>query len=296
MIRAVITDMDNTLYSWVDYIVPSLEAMVDSLCRTTALPRIRVVQALKEVYERYESNEYPFAIQESTLFAAFPYDFDSFDELVIRPAREAFASARTRYLRPYPGVVATLTELKALGVPVVALTDAPRNPAERRALKMKIDPLLTALYTLPAFPFPETGVAPEIRKRAIESPVTLACPVVELPRDHEKPDPRGLLKVCADLGVEPREVLYVGDSKPKDVLVAQRVGALDAWAEYGTYVSVEYRERLAVISAASATRRHLQHGASTAKPPAMRLSCFDQVLERVLASRGRGPVASTPGA
>ncbi len=285
MIRAVITDMDNTLYSWVDYIVPSLEAMVDSLCRTTALPRIRVVQALKQVYERYESNEYPFAIQESNLYEAFSCDFASFDELVIRPAREAFAAARTRYLRPFPGVLATLTELRALGVPVAALTDAPRNPAERRALKMKLDPLLTAIYTLPAFPFPDTGVAAEIRKRAIEAPVTLQCKVVELPRDHEKPDPRGLVRVCADLGVEPSEVLYVGDSKPKDMVVAQRVGALDAWAEYGTYVSAEYRERLAVISAASATRRQLEHGQSSARPPAFRLSSFELVLELVRSAR-----------
>ncbi len=48
MIRAVVTDLDNTLYSWVNYIVPALEAMVTSLCETTGYPRIRVVQALKE--------------------------------------------------------------------------------------------------------------------------------------------------------------------------------------------------------------------------------------------------------
>ena len=29
-IKLVVTDMDNTLYSWVDYIVPAVEAMVDS--------------------------------------------------------------------------------------------------------------------------------------------------------------------------------------------------------------------------------------------------------------------------
>ncbi len=284
MIRAVVTDMDNTLYSWVDYIVPSLEAMVESLCRTMQQPRIRVVQSLKKVYERYESNEYPFAIQESDLFPAFP-DFPSFNQLVIAPAREAFSAARNRYLRPYPGVVEALAELKAMGVPVAALTDAPRNPAERRALKMKLDPLLTALYTLPAFPFPETGVAPEIRRRAQEAPVALQCKVVELPRDFEKPDPRGLLRVCSDLGVDPREVLVVGDSRPKDMVVAQAVGAVDAWAEYGTYVSVEYRERLAVISANSATQRHLQHGDSAAKPPTLRLSSFEQVVDAVRASR-----------
>jgi FMN phosphatase YigB (HAD superfamily) len=286
MIRAVVTDMDNTLYSWVDYIVPSLEAMVDSLCRTTGFPRIRVVQALKEVYERYESNEYPFAIQESNLYEAFHYDFESFDNLVITPAREAFRAARHKYLRPYRGVRETLQELKRLGIPVVALTDAPRNPAERRALSMKLDEHLAGIYTLPGFPFPDTGVGKDIVEREKSGGVKLACPVHELPRDHEKPDPRGILRICADLAVEPSELLFVGDSLVKDVPLAQSVGALDAWAEYGTYVSAEYRERLAVISAASATRRHLQHAdGRERKPPSIRLSGFDQVPQIARESR-----------
>src|SRR3954471_17575560 len=128
MISLVVTDMDNTLYSWVDYVVPAVEAMVDAVCRATDLPRIRVVQALKAVYEKYESTEDPFALQESALYAAFP-EFGSFDHLVIQPAREAFAAARRRYMQPYPGVRETLEALKAKGIPVVALTDAPRNPA-----------------------------------------------------------------------------------------------------------------------------------------------------------------------
>jgi phosphoglycolate phosphatase len=287
MIRAVITDMDNTLYSWVDYIVPSLEAMVSSLCQSTGFPRIRVVQALKEVYERYESNEYPFAVQESSLYQAFNYDFASFENLVIAPAREAFSAARRRYLRPYRGVESGLAALKAAGVPVVALTDAPRNPAERRVLRMGFDQHLSALYTLPAFPFPDTGVAPEILKRENAGGVRLKCPVIELPPEFEKPDPRGLERACRELGVDPREVLMVGDSERKDVAMAQSVGALDCWAEYGTYVSEEYRERLAVISAASATRRHLQQlpPEGTYRPPTVRLSSFEQVVEIVLSSR-----------
>jgi phosphoglycolate phosphatase len=288
MIRAVVTDMDNTLYSWVDYIVPSLEAMVGSLCTTTGFPRIRVVQALKEVYERYESNEYPFAIQESSLYAAFHYDFESFHNLVITPAREAFRSARHKYLRPYAHVLETLTELKRAGIPVVALTDAPRNPAERRVASMKLDEHLGAVYTLPAFPFPDTGVGKDVIERERAGGVKLACPVYELPREQEKPDPRGLQRICADLGVPPSEVMFVGDSLVKDVPLAQAVGTIDAWAEYGTYVSAEYRERLAVISAASATRRHLQHAdGRERRPPSIRLSGFDQVLKIALESRSR---------
>ncbi len=293
MIRAVITDMDNTLYSWVDYIVPSIEAMVGSLCQTTGLPRIRVVQALKEVYERYESNEYPFAIQESNLFRGlYDYDFASFDNLVITPAREAFGAARRKYLVPYRGVMETLKKLKELGIPVVALTDAPRNQAERRLKRMKLDEYFTAVYTLPAFPFPDTGIAEEIRAREAAGGVKLACPVYELPRDHEKPDPRGLLKICDSLGLKPTEVMFVGDSQTKDVKVAQDVGALDCWAEYGTWVSAEYRERLSVISAPSATRRHLQQQPGGARGPTVRLSNFEQILELVKESAKRVPAVA----
>ena len=102
MIQLVVTDMDDTLYSWIDYIVPAVEAMVDAVCRATGFPRIKVVQSLKAVYEKYESNEYPFALQESSLFAEFP-EFGSFDKLVIEPARVAFAEARRQVPAPLPG-------------------------------------------------------------------------------------------------------------------------------------------------------------------------------------------------
>ena len=287
MIGAVVTDMDNTLYSWVDYIVPSTERMVETLCRVLSLPRIQVIQALKEVYERYESNDYPFAIQESRLFEPYRGDFDSFNKLVIEPASEAFAAARRKYLRPYRGVMETLEALSARGIPVVALTDAPRNPAERRAGRMKLDRYLTAIYALPAFPFPKTGIDPVIMARETAGGITLACDVVELPREAEKPDTRGLLAICERLGVEPKDVAMVGDSLSKDMRLAHDAGAVGCWAEYGTYVSAEYQERLAILSAPAATRRHLRQSPDPESVPKIRLSCFSQILDVISSSETR---------
>lgn len=287
MIRLVVTDMDGTLYSWVDYIVPAVEALVESVCRATGWPRLRVVQSLKAVYAKYESNEYPFALQESSLYREFP-EFGSFDKLVIDPAREAFANARRKYLRPFPGVLDTLEALQRRGLPVVALTDAPRNPAEYRVRKLGFDRSLQALYTLPGFQFPageggEALVATRILEREARGAYRAACEVHELPREWEKPDPRGLLRICERYGVPPDQTLYVGDSLKKDVAVARAVGALDCWAEYGTYVSAEYRERLDIISAPSVTRRHaagvLEGGEARREEPATHaLSNFAQLL------------------
>jgi phosphoglycolate phosphatase len=291
-IRAVVTDLDNTLYPWVDYIVPSLEAMVGSLEATTGQPRIRIVQALKAVYTKYDSNEYPFAIQESDLFAPYERDFDSFQRLVIDPARRAFKAARERYLRPYPGVVETLDAIRRRGLRLVALTDAPRNAAELRLKWLGLDGHFDALYTLPGYALPE-NVDPEIKRREQAGHYRSRTPVVELPREAEKPSPEGLARILRDLEVPAGATVYVGDNLAKDMPVAEACGALGVWAEYGTYVSAEYRERLAIISAQSVTRRHVsEEPARRPRRWPLAISSFAQVLEVLDGARwGPGPGA-----
>lgn len=292
-LRAVVTDLDNTLYPWVDYVVPSLEAMVASLEGTTGLPRIRIVQSLKAVYARHESNEYPFAIQESDLFRPYRRDFASFDALVIKPAQRAFQEARRRYLRPYPGVPETLERLRERGVLLVALTDAPRNAVEMRMRLLSLDGLFDAVYTLRGYDLPD-HVHPEIRRRdAAGHYRAKKTRVVELPRRAEKPSPAGLRRVLADFDLRGAEVVYVGDSPQKDMAVAAACGVLGVWAEYGTYVSEEYRERLAVISAPSVTRRHMAEPSSARWPLA--ISSFTQVLDVLDGVRWTRPTGPSPG-
>ena len=276
--RAVVTDLDNTLYPWVDYIVPSLEAMVDSLVASTGLPRVRIVQSLKEVYTRYESNEYPFAIPESDIFKPYEKDFDSFNKLVVDPARRAFKAARERWLRPYPGVPETLGWIRSRGLALVALSDAPRNAAELRTKWLRLDGHFDALYTLPGYALPK-NVDPEIRRREEAGHYRSRTPVRELPREAEKPSPRGMERILADFGLAGPEVIYVGDNVVKDMPIARACGALGVWAEYGTYVSAEYRERLAVMSAQSVTRRHVAEEGQARWPLA--ISSFTQVREIV---------------
>lgn len=287
-IRLVVTDMDNTLYSWIDYIVPAVEAMVEAVVRATGFPRIQVIQALKEVYTRHESNEYPFALQESSIFKAFP-EFGSFDKLIIEPARTAFAHARRKYLVPYKEVVATLAELKERRIIVVALTDAPMNPARSRVKALGLDAYLAAVYTMPGFTFPKAHdgsplVASEILHKQETGMYEAKCPVIELPRECEKPNAGGLKRILSTYGLQPNEVLVVGDSIKKDIGVAQAVGCHDAWAEYGTYVSTEYRERLDIISSPAITRRHAAHVLEAGVQPlraSRSLSSFGQILQLV---------------
>ena len=283
MIRAVIVDLDNTLYSWVNYIVPSLEAMVASLCETTGFPRIRVVQSLKEVYERHGTNDYAFAIQESSIFQEFHTDFDSFNALVIEPAKKAFAHARGKYLVLYPGAREGLEALRHAGLKIVGLTDSPRNSAEARVRHLALEHDLDALYTLPGYALPES-VDERIRKREIEGHYRLPIAVTELPLAFEKPHPGGLLQALGDLDLTPAEAIVIGDNRAKDGGTARAAGCRWAWAEYGTYLSLEYRERLDIMSARSVTRRHLAEPGEALIEPDWAISNFRQVARIIAAA------------
>jgi phosphoglycolate phosphatase len=59
------------------------------------------------------------------------------------------------------------------------------------------------------------------------------------------------------------------------------------WAEYGTYISAEYRERLAVISARAVTARHVADEGHDRWPLAV--SSFAQVKDVVLGARFTAP-------
>ncbi len=281
-LKAVITDMDGTLYSWVDYVVPAFDAMVRSLVETTGIEEARIVEALKEVYTRRGTNEYAFAIQESKIFEWSGLPFDRFNREVITPARQAFSECRRRYLHPYRGVRSTLEALRAAGVRLVALTDAPRFPAERRLKQLDLDAHFDALYALAGFPLPDL-VDAEARARAEQGAYRSALPlVVELPVTYEKPSPEGMRRVLSDLGLDPEQVLVVGDNLKKDIAAAAAAGLTAAWAEYGTYIAPAYRERLEAISAPGVARKNVaEEGEHAIYRPAATLSNFRQVLDLV---------------
>jgi phosphoglycolate phosphatase len=185
----------------------------------------------------------------------------------------------------------TLAELRRRGVAVVALTDAPRNAVENRVRLLELDGLLDALYALRGYELP-ANVNPEIRRRDEAGHYRLkATRVVELSRQAEKPSPLGLRRVLRDLRLSPREVLYVGDNVKKDMALAKAVGVRGVWAEYGTYVSTEYRERLAVISAKAVSQRHVADEVQGRWPLA--ISGFAQLLDLVEA--GPGELAARAG-
>ena len=276
-VRLVVTDLDNTLYSWVGYVVFAIEAMLDSLVSTTGFERDHLLESLQEVYHHRGSIEYPFVLQEASIFQERLADFERFAEDVLIPARQAFAAQRRSLLRPYPTVVSTLERLKAQGIPVVGLSDASSFAATLRLRMLGLDRYLDALYAIEPYSLPPPD---RMERRILEKleaglyePETLK--VHPLPLSAVKPSPEGFMMICEDFGVRPEETVMIGDNLTKDIGLAQAVGALGLWAEYGTIFEPDIRRRLEHYVPRSVLRRNAPEFEGSAIRPGISLSHYE---------------------
>jgi phosphoglycolate phosphatase len=120
---------------------------------------------------------------ETLVRRALPFEVADEDLLrrFVTEMRREYAGRWTRSTRPYPGIQAMLAALAEAGVATAVLTNKPQDPARHLAAAL-----------LPGHEFREVRGA--------------------LPGRPLKPDPAAALEIAAAIGLDPREVAFVGDT------------------------------------------------------------------------------------
>lgn len=250
--KLIITDVDGTLASFWDYFVPAMRQYLGYIKNEIDVPISDFTKDLGAIIDACGTHEYPWLL-ESTEFARQKYAGrpQEFTDKFVRPFWDALDENRSKYLRPFPGVLETLYELRSKGLKIVALSDAPDHMARVRN-KQIFNGLLDAVYALDT-PEPEKWQlfdenALEFGRQRV-SKLREACadsisPLTTLPVHYEKPNALGIDRVMEDFGVFPHEVIFVGDSVVKDGLAAASRGVRFVWAHYGTNLPAEYDEMI----------------------------------------------------
>jgi FMN phosphatase YigB (HAD superfamily) len=243
--KLLVCDLDNTLYDWVGYFVPSLYAMIDVAVEIIGCDRERILDDLRRVHQRHHDSEQPFALLETDVvqerFRGIPTDEIA---AALDPAFHAFNSARKRNLRLSPGVQATLTSLNRSGIAMVAHTESRLYGAVDRLTRLNIMNFFQRVYCR------ERSVTIHPDKRVAErwfASVPLEK-IRELSHHQMKPDPAVLLEICDAEGFHPEQSAYVGDSIARDMLMAKRAGLFAIWAAYGAAHDPEKYDALVRIS------------------------------------------------
>jgi phosphoglycolate phosphatase-like HAD superfamily hydrolase len=230
-VTVLVTDMDNTLFDWLGMWQAAFGAMLERLTADSGMARETLEREFYALHQRYGTTEYAFAIQElPSLRARHPPE-----DLPARyaPAIEAYRTVRRQTLRLYSGVLDTLRTIRAAGTLVVAYTESRAYYADYRVRTLGLDRVLDYLYSPPDHALPE-GVTPSLIRRYPPEHYRLHGTVHRhTPEGVWKPAAAVLLGILRDVGAEPGEAAYVGDSLIKDVAMAQAARVMDVFARYG---------------------------------------------------------------
>lgn len=228
---ALITDLDNTLYDWVQIWYEGFRALVDSVVIASGIDRDTLLAEIRVVHQHHGTSEYTFLLQELPSLRKK----HSRDEIpkVYADAIHAHNSARLKALRLYPAVQSTLEHIKTAGATIIAYTESMAFHTNYRIRQLQLDGLIDYLYSSPDHDFPIGVERQDIRKYANQEYDLVHTVHRHTPRGVLKPSREVLEAILQDTGFQPGDAVYVGDSLMKDVRMARDVGVDAVLANYG---------------------------------------------------------------
>ncbi len=227
----LITDLDNTLFDWVEIWVNCFRPMLDKLVELSAVPEATLIPEIKAVHQKHGTSEYSFLIDELPSLQPI---------LNGRPATQVFAAAidvyrekRREWLRLYPTVAETLLKIKGQGTLVVGYTESMAFYSNYRIRRLGLDGVLDYVFCPRDHKLPTGLSAEDLRKYPAEHYELRYTKQDFTPEGSKKPDTAVLNAIISDLGLKKSECVFVGDSLMKDVAMAIDCGVTDVWAKYG---------------------------------------------------------------
>ena len=113
MIKLLVTDLDDTLYSWLGFFVPAFYAMAEEVAAITHVDFSVILSEYKMIHQLTGSVETPFAtLQLPSVKRAFPDMTEEQMKEQLDSAFHRFYSVRKRQLKLFPGVRETFIRIR----------------------------------------------------------------------------------------------------------------------------------------------------------------------------------------
>lgn len=218
MKRLLITDLDDTLYDWIGFFIPSFYGMVEEMANITQINKDTLLKEFKLIHQHYRSVEYPFAALELPSILN-KYNGKSKEEIkeILGEAFHKFNSIRKRNLRLYDGVEETLKQLFENGIIIIGYTESAQENGFYRLKKLGISQYFKHIYASES----------QYKNDLISNDKVINVKT-------KKPDKDVLLGICEQEKCNIKEAVYIGDSMTKDIYMAGLAGITSVWVNYPT--------------------------------------------------------------
>jgi phosphoglycolate phosphatase-like HAD superfamily hydrolase len=225
----------------------AFSAKLKKLSELSGLHPDELIPEFRQIHQRHGTSEYAFAIGELPSLVAVHSEAQDLLR-VYDAAMHAYHAARKRALKPYAGVRETLCELRARGCRIVAYTESLAFYSAQRLRDLDLDILIEVLYSPEDHELPRNMKPEDIRFYPPERYALRGTAQRRTPRGELKPNPDVLLSILRDVGVTPDRTIYVGDSRMKDIAMANIADITSVWAAYGAAQSRPEYELLRAVT------------------------------------------------
>ena len=209
-LQAIFFDIDDTLFPTTEFArrarLNAVRAMVEA---GLDVPEDQVYQELQEVIGEFTSNyehHYDHLLKRLSPLATKPFN----SALVIAAGVVAYHDTKFREIAPYQGVQSLLADLKAAGLIVGIITHGWAIKQAEKLIRLRLVPHL------------------DPRAIFISEHVGIS-----------KPNPKLYSVALEALGLEPDQVMYVGDSPTHDIVPPKSLGMITTWASRGARQTLE---------------------------------------------------------
>jgi len=229
--KVLITDLDNTLFDWVELWHGCFSAMLSEIVSISGVPTEELKPEIRAVHQRHGTSEYSFLLEELPSIRE-KYKGQKLTD-VFAPAINSYRQKRRELLKLYPSVPETLLKAKGAGAAIVGYTESMAFYSNYRVRRLGLDGVFDKIFSPGDHDIPVGISIDEIRKYPASHYEFRYTSHGHTPKHSLKPDPKVLLGIVSELGVETADCVYVGDSLHKDVAMARDAGVMDVYAEYG---------------------------------------------------------------
>ncbi|HIH20728.1 TPA: HAD-IA family hydrolase [Candidatus Micrarchaeota archaeon] len=197
MVKAILLDLDNTLIDFVKMKRNSVLAAIRAM-RKAGL-EMSEDEAFKRLFGIYDK----YGWEDQKVFQKLLHrTLGRVDYKILAHGILAYRKEKENHLASYKDVKETLSALRAKGLRLGIVTDAPKLQAYTRLVALGIEDFFD-----PVVCFEDTK--------------------------QRKPSRMPFAAAIAKLKLKPSEVMFVGDSPSRDIDGASKSGMKTAWAKYG---------------------------------------------------------------
>lgn len=227
-VRAVIFDLDNTLWGQVQGWSALTDAWTKQMAVETGMQLEVIQEGIGVLNRTYQVHELPDIFR---LHPAMQARFGGNPpKAVIERIEAKYREAEAAVQKTYDGVPEMLATLKRQGYKVILYTEANAEKLATRVRALGIENAFEAIYSTPGPSAKRTDHKPLALER-----VNYGLPVKQYAINNRGPKafPQTYAMIAAQHGLDPAEVLMVGDNIIRDATVAAAAGMKTAYCKYG---------------------------------------------------------------